>query len=183
MSDELNIDTILQVFDAGENLLKNLTLLESIASTNEWCLEQCKNNYALPFACITDNQTSGRGRRGRQWHSVSGASITMSLAWKFEVQTNQLGMLSLAIGMAVANVLRANQIKSVMLKWPNDVLVDHHKIAGILIETTMVDEQLNVVIGVGLNYDMQSTIDDRADMRSDGFLWTDVDIESLHTGV
>ena len=169
MSDLLNSDSILQV--SG---FERLVVLESVDSTNEWCLKQCREGKTLPFACVTDDQTKGRGRRGRQWVSVPGASIVMSLVWKFEMKPDQLGLLSLAIGMAVADVLRANKIDDVMLKWPNDVLVNHHKIAGVLIETIMVDKQLNVVIGVGLNYDNnQSMAEGCADMDANRLFWTD----------
>ena len=122
-------------------------------STNEWCLQKCRSGSVAPFACVANQQTSGRGRRGRVWYSAVGASITMSYVWSLKMPLDQLGMLSLAVGMSVVDVLRAIGIENVMLKWPNDVVVDGYKIAGILIETVKVKDELNVIIGLGLNYD------------------------------
>ena len=173
MSDALNSESILQVLGLSGKPLSKLAVLESVDSTNEWCLQQCREGSVLPFACVTDHQTKGRGRRGRQWHSVPGSSITMSIAWKFKEPSKELGLLSLAIGMAIANVLRANNIEGVMLKWPNDVLVHQHKIAGVLIETIKVNGLLNVVIGVGLNYDMQSAASVLKGIGDTDFSWTD----------
>lgn len=173
MSDVLNIDSILQSLNMSETRLKSLTVLDSVDSTNEWCLQQCRQNQLLPFACVANKQTSGRGRRGRQWHSSSGVNITLSLAWGFDCRLDQLGMLSLAIGMAVVDVLRSIGIDDAMLKWPNDVTVNHRKIAGILIETVTLEGQLHAVIGLGLNVDVASS-DVSDDAEFDYSLWTDV---------
>ena len=185
MSDTLNIDSILQEMKAGSNPLMHIALLDSVDSTNDWCLQQCRENRVLPFACVTDNQTRGRGRLGNHWQSAPGASITMSIAWKFEGQPDQMGMLSLAMGMAVVDVLRAHDIEHAMLKWPNDVIVNHHKIAGILIETAMVDGQLDVVIGIGLNYDIGAVVSGQTESDLDSFSWTDfcrcLDAEALES--
>ena len=168
-SDELNIDDILHALNDGVNSFDSISVFESINSTNDWCLQQCRENKTLPFACIADRQSNGKGRRGRQWVSASGASITMSFATTFNLASNQLGMLAIAMGMAVVNVLRSLTIKDVMLKWPNDIIVDNKKIAGILIETINVNNQLNVVVGVGINYDMSLGIINEIDVA-----WTDV---------
>ena len=153
MSDVLNPDVISQILDQGVNPFQAIHVVESVDSTNEWCLQQCKSGLQLPFACIANRQTNGRGRRGRVWYSAAGASITMSYVWPFKIELDQLGMLSLAVGMTVVDVLRAIGIDNVMLKWPNDVIVNGYKIAGILIETVRVKGELNVIIGLGLNYE------------------------------
>ena len=168
-SNELNIDDVLHVLNDESNPLDSISVFESIDSTNDWCLQQCRENKTLPFACIADRQMSGKGRRGRHWVSASGTSITMSFATAFDLTSNQLGMLAIAMGMAVVNVLRSLMIKDVMLKWPNDIIVDNKKIAGILIETINVNNQLNVVVGVGINYDMSLGTTDGIDVA-----WTDV---------
>lgn len=169
MSDVLSVEGIMPVLSVGDNPLKAISVFESIDSTNDWCLQQCRENKALPFACIADVQKKGKGRRGRHWVSEKGSSITMSFATTFELGSDQLGMLSLAMGMAVVDVLRSFNIKNAMLKWPNDIIVDHRKIAGILIETVHANNRLNVVVGVGLNYDMSSIKTDNIKTS-----WTDV---------
>lgn len=168
-SNEFNIDDVLHALSDGFNPLDSISVFESIDSTNDWCLQQCREDKTLPFACIADKQSNGKGRRGRHWVSASGASITMSFAMAFGMASNQLGMLAIAIGMAVVDVLRSSKLKDVMLKWPNDVVVDNKKIAGILIETAMHNNQLNVVVGVGVNYDMSTGASNGIDVA-----WTDV---------
>ncbi|MFT5963182.1 MAG: BirA family biotin operon repressor/biotin-[acetyl-CoA-carboxylase] ligase [Burkholderiaceae bacterium] len=106
-----------------------------------------------PVLLVADHQNAGRGRAGRTWHSECGASLTFSLAWPVQVPLQALVGLPLAIGVALAEVL-AGQGIAVQLKWPNDVLADGSKLAGILIETA-VDRQsggrLWAVIGIGIN--------------------------------
>jgi BirA family biotin operon repressor/biotin-[acetyl-CoA-carboxylase] ligase len=98
-------------------------------------------------------QSAGRGRRGRSWVSALGGSLTFSLLWRFERGAGHLAGLSLAVGAAVARALSAQGVARAQVKWPNDVLVDFRKIAGILVETTGDIQGPSVaVVGVGVNY-------------------------------
>ena len=109
-----------------------------------------------PLLRIAERQTAGRGRAGRVWHSTPGGVLTFSLAWRFQrgVQAGSAQSLSglpLAVGTAVAEVL-LNLGVPVQLKWPNDILKDKKKLAGILIETASTnDDAMWAVIGIGLN--------------------------------
>ncbi len=97
-------------------------------------------------------QTQGRGRRGRDWRGILGASLTFSLLWRFERPVSALAGLSLAVGVALVRAMRALGATGVGLKWPNDVLVGETKLAGILIELT--GDMLGpaaAVIGIGIN--------------------------------
>ncbi len=97
------------------------------------------------------NQTAGRGRAGRSWLSSSAGSLTFSLAWRFEGGVGRLAGLPLAIGVALAETLDKLGVQ-VGLKWPNDVLRDGDKLAGILIETQNAPGGgVWTVIGIGLN--------------------------------
>lgn len=136
-------------------------VFEQIDSTNAWLLQQCHAGAGLPLACIADSQNAGRGRRGRVWHSPAGSNIYMSLGWEFNNSPAELGAFSLLVGVALVRVLRQMGIGQAKLKWPNDVLVDNKKLAGILIETqSRQDGSLAVVIGIGLNVRMAE--DERA---------------------
>lgn len=98
-------------------------------------------------------QTAGKGRAGRAWHTPAGAALTFSLAWKFNLPLQGLLGLPLAVGVVIAEALRTFGVDA-RLKWPNDVLKDDGKLAGILIETVTdkTGRQATwAVIGVGIN--------------------------------
>jgi BirA family biotin operon repressor/biotin-[acetyl-CoA-carboxylase] ligase len=104
-----------------------------------------------PLLLIAENQTAGRGRAGRSWLSSAAGSLTFSLAWKFERGPQQLAGLPLAVGVALAETLARLGVQ-VQLKWPNDLLKDGDKLAGILIETQGAAAGGTwAVIGIGLN--------------------------------
>jgi BirA family biotin operon repressor/biotin-[acetyl-CoA-carboxylase] ligase len=104
------------------------------------------------------SQTAGRGRAGRSWLSGDG-SLTFSLAWKLRLPLHALAGLPLAIGVALAETLAALDVR-VQLKWPNDVLKDGAKLAGVLIETqASPDGGLWAVIGVGMNLSLPDELE------------------------
>lgn len=105
-----------------------------------------------PSVLIADHQSAGRGRRGRQWQSWPGRSLTFSLQWHFAAGTPAPAGLSLVAGLAVANCLQRLGAIGVQLKWPNDVLINGDKLAGILVELQHGRARsLSAVIGIGLN--------------------------------
>lgn len=151
----------------ANHLEMDVVVHESIESTNTWALQQCKAGGKIPFACFAEQQTLGRGRRGKHWLMLPGCNVAMSLAWVFEVSFQQIQLLPLSIALAIVKTLESLGLENVQIKWPNDVYVNGKKIAGVLIETQAIkvapaDEKnekcraMAVVIGVGLNYDMSS---------------------------
>ena len=107
------------------------------------------------YVLAAESQSAGRGRRGRTWVSRPGASLTFSLLWKFGPAARTSG-LSLAVGLGVAQALDRCGVTGVMLKWPNDLLVDlpggWAKLGGVLIEMiTGPAGAMTVIIGIGLN--------------------------------
>ncbi|MEM9110392.1 MAG: biotin--[acetyl-CoA-carboxylase] ligase [Planctomycetota bacterium] len=101
-----------------------------------------------PAVVIADQQTAGRGRLGRQWQSESGSCVLMSIRWPKSLLDITHDRLSLISGLVVARITERLLPESrVRMKWPNDVMVDGRKIAGILIETT----SNAFIIGIGLN--------------------------------
>ncbi len=114
-----------------------------------------------PTLLIAEHQSAGRGRAGRSWLSAPGDSLTFSLAWKFAGSPQRLLGLPLAVGVALAETLAALDVP-VQLKWPNDLLKDGSKLAGILIETQgAADGGTWTVIGVGLNLLMPDQLEQR----------------------
>ncbi|MFZ7187179.1 bifunctional biotin--[acetyl-CoA-carboxylase] ligase/biotin operon repressor BirA [Avibacterium avium] len=121
-----------------------------IHSTNQFLLEQIEQ-LEKGQLCLAEYQTAGRGRRGRQWLSPFAGQVIMSLYWTLDRQINLEG-LSLVVGMAIADTLRKAGAWGVKLKWPNDVLLNGRKLAGILVEIANRPNNLhNLVIGLGIN--------------------------------
>ena len=107
-----------------------------------------------PVLLIATSQTAGRGRAGRTWLSAPGKSLTFSLAWKFNLPVHALVGLPLAVGVAIAEALAMFQVP-VKLKWPNDVLHEGRKLAGVLIESASAGHVPHdaswAVVGIGIN--------------------------------
>lgn len=135
--------------------LKRLEVHLEISSTNTYLLEQAQRGAPAGWACLAERQTAGRGRRGRTWVSPMGGNIYLSVLWRFNSGAAVLSGLSLALGVAVAEALHAAAVPGVELKWPNDVVWQGKKLAGILVE--MAGESAGpcyVVAGIGVNVAM-----------------------------
>jgi len=152
----------------------DLEILDTTKSTNTVLLqkaimEECpsKNKTDAISVVATELQTNGRGRRGKLWHSGLGDSLTFSLLWSFQKGAGLLSGLSLAVGIAIIRSLKLSGIENVALKWPNDVMSHHQKIAGILIELR--GDSLGptlVVIGVGINLKLSDRIKSNIDQKT-----------------
>jgi BirA family transcriptional regulator, biotin operon repressor / biotin---[acetyl-CoA-carboxylase] ligase len=124
-------------------------VLQRCTSTNSVLLAEPLGARMVLLAA--EEQSAGRGRRGRRWHSVPGGSVTFSLARRIARPARELAALALVSGIATARALRALGLAHVALKWPNDLLVGDAKLGGILVETRMDGAAAIAVIGVGLN--------------------------------
>ena len=135
----------------------NVQILNEVASTNTYLMQQ-KN--AAHATCVAAHiQTHGKGRRGRTWVSQLGASLTFSLLWRFQCGAAALSGLSLAVGVALIRALNSLNMNDAQLKWPNDVLVDGKKLAGILIELQGdLEGPSAAVIGVGVNLSLPKNV-------------------------
>ena len=136
----------------------DVEVVEETGSTNADLLARAATLNA-PLLLVARNQTAGRGRAGRSWLSSSEGSLTFSLAWRFEGGLQRLTGLPLAVGVALAETLDGLGVQ-VGLKWPNDVLRDGDKLAGILIETQAAQQGgVWAVIGIGLNLVMPDELE------------------------
>lgn len=141
-----------------------IEVVDQTGSTNSDLLERAAKGAPSGQVRVTELQTHGRGRRGRDWHSGLGGALTFSALWRFEQGAGFLSGLSLAVGIALASVLRKHGAEDVMLKWPNDVLWRHLKLAGILIELAGdVMGPTVAVIGVGINLRLPELVKARID--------------------
>lgn len=135
--------------------LSKIDLELSIPSTNRAAMLACQQENAHGRVFIAEQQTSGRGRRGREWVSPFGRNLYFSTVWRFQQGVLALDGLSLLVGLCVLNALRALGAEGVELKWPNDLLWKGRKLAGILLELNGEPSgECQVVIGVGVNTSM-----------------------------
>lgn len=144
--------------------LSALEVLAETDSTNTWLRSRALEGAASGMACLAEVQHAGRGRRNRAWVSPFGANLYLSLLHRTTTGVASLGGLSLAMGVAITRCLESMQVTGLELKWPNDILFDSKKLAGILIE--VVGESTGpcaVIIGIGINVNMPSTQADAID--------------------
>jgi BirA family biotin operon repressor/biotin-[acetyl-CoA-carboxylase] ligase len=139
-------------------------VVDEVGSTSTRLLEMAAAGAPSGTCLAAEWQSAGRGRRGRTWISALGGSLTFSMLWRFDRGAGHLGGLSLAVGLAVARAMSACGVPRVQVKWPNDVVVDFRKLAGLLVETSgeMQGPSL-AVIGVGVNWRLTERVLDRID--------------------
>jgi len=131
--------------------LREILIFQSLDSTNTRVASLGEEGAAV--VCLAEQQSGGRGRRGRSWSSPFGRNIYLSLGWSFEGGAASLEGLSLAVGIALRRALGNHP--EVRLKWPNDLLFEGRKLAGVLIEMQGDPSgHCQVVIGVGINLGM-----------------------------
>jgi BirA family biotin operon repressor/biotin-[acetyl-CoA-carboxylase] ligase len=149
----LDPERILAGLSAGTvGRIASLEVHDRVDSTNNWLMQQAAAGAPAGTVCIAEQQTAGRGRRGRKWISPYGSNIYLSLLWRFALPPAQLSGLSLAAGLATLRALRQLGVEGVGLKWPNDLVWENRKLAGLLLEVAgEAGGPSLVVIGVGVN--------------------------------
>lgn len=130
-------------------------VLDAVDSTNAEVLRRLQAGQRAPMVVTAEQQTAGRGRRGRRWVSPFAHNLYYSLALRIEGGLRQLEGLSLVAGLALVAALRDAGVEQAALKWPNDVLVAGAKVAGILVEISGDPaDACDVVVGIGVNVNM-----------------------------
>jgi BirA family transcriptional regulator, biotin operon repressor / biotin---[acetyl-CoA-carboxylase] ligase len=122
-------------------------VLERCTSTNDLLLAAGRADVLL----AAEQQTAGRGRRGRRWHAAAGTAVTFSLARLVHRPPRELPGLALVAGVGAARALRSLGAARTALKWPNDLVIDGAKLGGILVETRGHGAATLAVIGIGIN--------------------------------
>jgi BirA family biotin operon repressor/biotin-[acetyl-CoA-carboxylase] ligase len=159
----LDLGIILSALSHQASLFQ-VEILETVESTNRLLMQRAAADAPHGSCIAAEIQTQGRGRRGRTWHSGLGGGLTFSVLWRFNQGPGLLSGLSLAVGVALIRALREAGVTDATLKWPNDVLHNFRKLAGILIE--LQGDALGpsaAVIGIGLNLKVSDQIKDQVD--------------------
>ncbi|MFL6565635.1 MAG: biotin--[acetyl-CoA-carboxylase] ligase [Burkholderiales bacterium] len=123
-------------------------VLERCTSTNSVLLSE---KSAARILLAAEEQTAGRGRRGRRWESTAGADVTFSLSCPVRRPPRELASLSLVAAVAAVNGLRTLGVGALSVKWPNDLLAGGAKLGGILVETRSEGGAARAVFGFGIN--------------------------------
>jgi BirA family transcriptional regulator, biotin operon repressor / biotin---[acetyl-CoA-carboxylase] ligase len=150
VKDQQNVSGL--ILPAFHGMWTALEVVPSTGSTNADLLARAAADPGSPEGqvLVAEEQTAGRGRLGRSWSSVPGASLTFSVLLRPDaVPAARRGWLTLLTGVAVASAVRSAGCADAVLKWPNDVLAGDRKLAGILAEQS--PDGSAVVIGTGLN--------------------------------
>ncbi|WP_455207537.1 bifunctional biotin--[acetyl-CoA-carboxylase] ligase/biotin operon repressor BirA [Kaarinaea lacus] len=135
-----------------ESFPGEVAVLWEIDSTNRYLSEKITAQQAVGMTCLAEMQSAGRGRRGRTWVSPLGGNVYLSQLWRFNGGPAQLSGLSLAAAIAVVRVIHQFGVRDAGLKWPNDILVNGKKLAGILLEISGESNgPTNVIVGIGIN--------------------------------
>lgn len=133
------------------SLVDRFNLHFSTGSTNTDAMAKVEQGFDR-WLVMTEHQSRGRGRRGRQWVSPFGHNLYQSLLWTFQGGIAALEGLSLVCALVVLRTLKSQGYEDITLKWPNDVLFNGRKLAGILLEVSGdVAGPCRVVMGIGVN--------------------------------
>ena len=139
-------------------------------STNLWIKRLAKEGASEGTLALAEFQSAGRGRLGRSWEVPEGTSVMMSILLRPKFEPQYAPTLTLVMGMAVAKAVKSLGF-DVSIKWPNDVVVSHKKICGILTEMGVRDGKIDyAVIGVGLNVNIKEFPEEMADKATSLYL-------------
>lgn len=129
----------------------NIIHIDETDSTNQWLKEHI-NDFEQPTVVLTEYQTAGRGCGTNKWESERGKNLLFSiLIHPYGVRAHRQFRFSMAISLAICKAL-GQHIGDLSIKWPNDIYWRNGKIAGILIENTLVGKSVkDCIIGIGLN--------------------------------
>jgi len=131
-----------------------LIKLNATDSTNNYLKQLILERTLDDFSVVVANhQTNGRGQRGSSWLSEKDKNLTFSvLKRNISIVANQQFLLNILVSLSIVKTLEEFNIPKLAIKWPNDILSDHHKISGILIENLIKNKQIEyAIIGIGLN--------------------------------
>ena len=139
-------------------------------STNLWIKRLAKEGAPEGTLALAEFQSAGRGRLGRSWEVPEGTSVMMSILLRPKFEPQYAPTLTLVMGMAVAKAVKSLGF-DVSIKWPNDVVVSHKKICGILTEMGVRDGKIDyAVIGVGINVNIKEFPEEMADKATSLYL-------------
>jgi len=139
-----------------QRLGRSMRLHERVESTNTEAANWAREGAPEGAVVVTEFQSAGRGRHGRSWSAAPGRNVMLSVVLRPELAPDELGRITIAAGVAVANTVDAFIAPHpVAIKWPNDIMIDGRKTCGMLLETSFGRSSgpapEAVILGIGLN--------------------------------
>lgn len=133
-------------------VFKRLLHLPSLPSTNTYLKTLATTGEPEGLIVLADEQTQGVGRLDRSWHSPPGGLYFSLLVRPMTIAASDTPLITLTTGVAIAKVLQSALGLDPALKWPNDVLLNNRKVAGILVESAFIGSEIEyAIIGIGIN--------------------------------
>lgn len=147
------------IAERGISLGKPVEFFDEIDSTNDALKRAAKNDAPHGTLYVAESQTKGRGRQGRAWLGERGESILASVLLRVACDPRRLPPLAIVAGLATRDAIDGGA----KIKWPNDVLIDGKKVAGILVEAVLSGASVQaIVVGVGINVHQRNFPDEIA---------------------
>lgn len=142
----------------GEDEFYDLHYYEQVDSTNEYVKRAAKEGAKEGYLVVGEEQTAGKGRLGRRWESPAGESAYFSFLLRPRFAAEHVAPLTLVAGLSVAQAVRETVMLPAEIKWPNDVVIKHKKICGILCEAEAGgnDRMKYMIPGIGINVNNES---------------------------
>jgi BirA family biotin operon repressor/biotin-[acetyl-CoA-carboxylase] ligase len=142
-----------RIAERGITLGKPVERFDEIDSTNDALKRAAKHGAAHGTLYVAESQTRGRGRQGRTWLGERGESILASVLLRIDCEPRKLPPLALVAGLSARDAIGG----AAKIKWPNDVLIEGKKVAGILVEAVLTGTRVDaIVVGVGINVHQRS---------------------------
>lgn len=161
-----------------QDIIKHVVFFDETDSTNNEAKRDAEKGAKDGTLYLTEAQNAGRGRRGRQWLSPAGSGVWMSLLLRPELDPRFASMLTIVTAVAVVEAIQQDIDVDCKIKWPNDIVVNKHKVCGILTEMSAEMEQINyVVIGIGINVNTEDFDESIKDMASSIYKETGVHVK------
>ncbi len=139
-----------------KNIGKKLIFLDTIDSTNNYGKKISGKGFAEGTVIIAEEQTTGRGRLGREWLSPKGKGIYLSIMLKPDIRPEQASQITIISAYAVAKTIRELLQLDALIKWPNDIVINGRKVCGILTEMGAEIDIVNyLIVGIGVNANIE----------------------------
>ena len=135
----------------AENIGQEIITYDSVDSTNDIAKRLVGKSDKEGTVILANSQTQGKGRRGRTWHSEENVGVYLSTLLKTSLPPEQISQITLVAGVALVQAINEFSRVRAYLKWPNDILLNGKKVAGILTEYCQKKVHSEVILGIGIN--------------------------------